>query len=290
MSTNPYGILGLQHGASEEEVKKAYKTLAKKHHPDKNGGTAEKFKEINEAYTQIIKGSDPMNDFPELSEIFKMFGMFGGGLGGGLGGLGGLSGLVRGPTILTKVNISLEQLEAGGNFKINYRRRIPTGKMNSVVSQTPFGMMQVMSPEEIEKDFEVEINIPPCHDERNLLVFPGLARADNQIPGDLHVEITVVKHQRFTRIGGSLDLLTEVEISLKEALTGFSREIIMLNNENPDTIELETIVDPYNTKRIKGYGMELAGVVGDLIIKFIIKFPVIISEDTKSIIKSLEDL
>src|SRR3989338_9117334 len=46
-----YKILGVQKGASKEEIKKAYKTLAKKYHPDlnKDAGAAEKFKELNEA-------------------------------------------------------------------------------------------------------------------------------------------------------------------------------------------------------------------------------------------------
>lgn len=48
-----YEVLGLQKGASEDDIKRAYKRLASKHHPDKNQGSKEaeeKFKEINEAY------------------------------------------------------------------------------------------------------------------------------------------------------------------------------------------------------------------------------------------------
>ena len=55
--TDPYSVLGLPHGASEEEVKKAYKRLAKKYHPDIAGNSEEaarKMQEINAAYDQII--------------------------------------------------------------------------------------------------------------------------------------------------------------------------------------------------------------------------------------------
>ena len=55
--TDPYSILGLAHGASDEEVKKAYKQLAKKYHPDIAGNSEEaarKMQEINAAYDQII--------------------------------------------------------------------------------------------------------------------------------------------------------------------------------------------------------------------------------------------
>lgn len=52
---NPYQVLGLKVGATPDEVKKAYRRLAKKHHPDL-GGDSELFKEINKAYDDIING------------------------------------------------------------------------------------------------------------------------------------------------------------------------------------------------------------------------------------------
>ena len=55
--SDPYEVLGLKQGASEEEVKKAYKTLAKKYHPDVTGNdpaAAKKMQEINSAYDAII--------------------------------------------------------------------------------------------------------------------------------------------------------------------------------------------------------------------------------------------
>ncbi len=56
MNRDPYEVLGLQHGASDEEVKRAFRKLAKQYHPDLNPGdkqAEERFKEINEAYDQI---------------------------------------------------------------------------------------------------------------------------------------------------------------------------------------------------------------------------------------------
>jgi 23S rRNA (pseudouridine1915-N3)-methyltransferase len=53
MSKNYYDILGVSKSASQDEIKKAYRKLAHKHHPDKPNGDEEKFKEINEAY-QVI--------------------------------------------------------------------------------------------------------------------------------------------------------------------------------------------------------------------------------------------
>lgn len=54
-----YVILGLKYGASKDEIKKAFHRLAHIHHPDKNGGDDKKFKEINNAYQELIKGNIP---------------------------------------------------------------------------------------------------------------------------------------------------------------------------------------------------------------------------------------
>jgi DnaJ-class molecular chaperone len=63
---NPYSTLGVQNGASESEIKKAFRDLSKKYHPDKKGGSQEKFVEISEAYSIL---SDP-----EKKGMFDRFG------------------------------------------------------------------------------------------------------------------------------------------------------------------------------------------------------------------------
>lgn len=51
-----HAILGVKHGASKEEIKKAFRTLAQRWHPDKQGGDEAKMKEINEAHFELMKG------------------------------------------------------------------------------------------------------------------------------------------------------------------------------------------------------------------------------------------
>ena len=53
---NPYKVLNIKQGASKEEVKKAYRIMARKHHPDAPGGSHEKFQEIQAAYDQVKSG------------------------------------------------------------------------------------------------------------------------------------------------------------------------------------------------------------------------------------------
>lgn len=282
--SNPYEILGLQPGASETDIKKAYRDLARKAHPDK-GGTEEKFRQINEAYAQITKGEDPMEAFPELDELFKIFANIST-MGQNISGFG-----IKGPTIRTKLDLTLEQLELGGKFLVKYQRNVPTGKFTNSVSSTPFGVMVVQIPEEIPKIFDLTIDIPKCYDYRKPLLFQRLAKADSLPPGDLEVNVVLLKHPIFTKVSGTLDLQTELEISLKESLIGFDREIKLLNSEETVKIECRSIVNPYDVKRIQNYGMKFDDdLYGDLLIKFRIIFPVLMSEETINVIKGLEDL
>lgn len=97
-----YEVLGIKKGASQSEIKKAYRKMAKKYHPDTNAGdeaAAEKFKEVSEAYSVL-------ND-PEKKKLYDQFGHAafdgtgqpGGSYGAGFGGAGGsgFSGFSQGP-------------------------------------------------------------------------------------------------------------------------------------------------------------------------------------------------
>jgi molecular chaperone DnaJ len=84
MATDYYTTLGVSRGATDDEIKKAYRRLAHKHHPDKSGGDEAKFKEINQAY-QVLKDKQKRAQYDQFGSAFEGAGGAGSGAGAGYG-------------------------------------------------------------------------------------------------------------------------------------------------------------------------------------------------------------
>src|SRR3989344_3569241 len=67
---NYYDLLGVSKSASEDEIKRAFRKLAHKHHPDKGGGDEKKFKEINEAY-QVLSNKEKRREYDQFGQTFS---------------------------------------------------------------------------------------------------------------------------------------------------------------------------------------------------------------------------
>ncbi len=106
MAQDHYSILGIARDASADEIKKAYRRLAHKHHPDKKGGDEEKFKEINEAY-QVLSNKEKRAQYDQFGQSFES------GSGGG-NPFGGFSGQGVNFEDLGGINDLFEQFFGGG--------------------------------------------------------------------------------------------------------------------------------------------------------------------------------
>lgn len=135
MSKNYYDILGVSKNASQDDIKKAYRELCKKYHPDKNGGDDSKIKEVNEAYATL--GDEQKRKEYDGQSAF-----------GGFGGFGGFSGfnfnhfknLAR--DINVTITISLEDAYYGCKHPVNvngklYAIDIPKGITSGKLLRLP---------------------------------------------------------------------------------------------------------------------------------------------------------
>jgi len=286
-----YGILGVPRGASEKEIRGAFRKLARKHHPDVNDNdpaSEEKFKEINEAYT-VLSDADSRRKYDRYGGDWKHADQFDrGGRGGGggfshfdMGDLGGMRGgrgsifdqffggmgaqEVRPPTPAEyKVEVSLEEAFSGAARRLQMQdgRRI-----------------EVKIPAGVNNGSRVHI------------------AAENTHGSAFYLVITVKEHAKFRRQGK--DLYVEVEAPLEDAILGGEMTVPTLTGKLALTLPQGT----QNGRRFRlaGQGMPtLSGSAndpksdvkhrGDLFATLKVKLPTEFTEEELDLFKKLRDL
>ncbi|KAL8532562.1 hypothetical protein ACS0TY_008957 [Phlomoides rotata] len=305
MGVDYYNILKVSRSATEEDLRKSYKRLAMKWHPDKNAvNTKEaeaKFKQISEAY-------DVLSD-PEKRQIYDLYGEEGlksglhpppkdrdsgyGGGGGGMGfkfsprdaedifeeffsgldvdkgkigGGGGEARLKKAAVMESKLACTLEELYKGS------RRKMKISRIVLDVSGKPITVEEVLS-----------IHIKPGWKKGTKITFPEKGNYEpGASPGDLIFVVDEKPHPSFKRDGN--DLIIHQRISLLDALTGKTLKLKTLDGRDL-TVAVSDIVKPGYEMVIENEGMPISkepGKHGDLRIKFDVKFPSRLSSDQKS--------
>ncbi|XP_031099382.1 dnaJ protein ERDJ3B [Ipomoea triloba] len=316
-----YDILQVPKGASEDQIKRAYRKLALKYHPDKNPGNEEankKFAEINNAY-EVLSDSEKRNIYDRYGEEgLKQHTASGGGRGAGMNiqdifssffGGGSMEEeeekIAKGDDVIIDLDASLEDLYMGGSQKVWREKNIlkpAPGKRrcncrNEVYHrQIGPGMFQQMTEQvcdqcpnvKFEREgYYITVDIEKGMQDGQEVVFyeDGEPKVDGE-PGDLKFRIRTAPHDQFKREGN--DLHTTVTITLVQALVGFEKTIKHLDDHLVD-IGSKGITKPKEVKKFKGEGMPLhfSNKKGDLYVTFEVLFPTSLTAEQKTKIKEV---
>nr|GLL30604.1 dnaJ protein ERDJ3B [Ipomoea trifida] len=309
-----YDILQVPKGASEDQIKRAYRKLALKYHPDKNPGNEEankKFAEINNAY-EVLSDSEKRNIYDRYGEEgLKQHAASGGGRGAGMNIQDIFSSFFTstvcfdGDDVIIDLDASLEDLYMGGSQKVWREKNIlkpAPGKRrcncrNEVYHrQIGPGMFQQMTEQvcdqcpnvKFEREgYYITVDIEKGMQDGQEVVFyeDGEPKVDGE-PGDLKFRIRTAPHDQFKREGN--DLHTTVTITLVQALVGFEKTIKHLDDHLVD-IGSKGITKPKEVKKFKGEGMPLhfSNKKGDLYVTFEVLFPTSLTAEQKTKIKEV---
>lgn len=348
MAKNYYDVLGVDKKATKEDIKKAFRKLAQKHHPDKGGDEAI-FKEITEAYATLAdekrrreydsygqsfgQGGAGGFDFSgfqngnvefDLSDLFEGFGdMFGGGM------RSGGTRVKRGRDISIDIEVSFKESILGakrqvlitkvgkcdictgtgakpgtemetcstcnGAGKVHETRNSPFGTFTSVrACATCEGSGKV--PKEkcatcsgrgiLKKEEELKIMVPAGIDGGEMIRMPGLGEAvKNGVPGDLYVKVHVKPHAVFKKHG--MNLIMDMPIKLTDALIGTTASIETVDGKKLE-VKIPPMTAPEETLRIRGKGVSVDSVQGDLLIKLTVSLPKKLTTKAKRAIEELK--
>jgi len=262
--TDYYKILGINKNATAEEIKKAYRGLAMKHHPDR-GGDEKKFKEIEEAYRILSDPAQKANyDNPNPfgngnmnEEVFEQFFRNPFGFGNGF------RSSPKNPSIHVTIDITLEDAFRGKT--IDAEIGLSNGKTKLVSISIPPG---------IETGMQVKYN------GMGETIHPKLQ------PGDLIATIRVLNHKIWQRQGDHL--IYEKSISAWDAMLGSTLTITTIDGKML-SINIPAGTQPETTLSCKGEGMPnvRSGQRGNLLIKIKVEIPKKISKEQAKLIEDI---
>lgn len=305
-----YDILGVSRNASEDEIRTAYRKLARQHHPDvnKSPDASKRFAEITEAY-DVLSDAEKRRQYDRFGRVDGAAGVGAGSTGGawsytsggrGPGGVGGVdpSGYGDFEDIFAEFFGGRSQSPFGGagaGARPSGRATQRPAKGQDVTADLPVTFLTAAKggTESVRLSIgtgsqpqQIEVKIPSGIEHGAKLRLKGRGRPGHQggPPGDLILSVSVGSHPHFRRDG--LDLLIDVPISIAEAALGTSVTIPLL--EGSADIRIPPGASSGQKLRLKGKGItSAAGRTGDLYAVIQIKGPAQLSDRARSILTEL---
>ena len=285
-----YKTLGVERTASAEDIKKAYRNLARKYHPDRNPGDKEaetRFKRINEAY-EVLSDAEKRANYDRLGSHYQQF-------GGGAGGFNWADYNTGGP-----------RYDFGEGGFSDFFASIFGGRNRSETYKQPIKGRDLEQPIEITLEEAYNgterilsrgnnrrrtIRIPPGAREgtRIRLAGEGEPGFANGQPGDLYLVVSVKPHPTFERRED--DLYTDLKIPLYTAVLGGDVVVPTLGGEVKLRIQPGT--QSGQTVRVKGRGMPRLRQPeqhGDLFARILIQVPTDLSGRELALFEQLASL
>ena len=310
-----YQTLGVSKSADQDEIKKAYRKLARQYHPDVNPDdpkAEEKFKEINEAY-QVLSDEDKRKKYNQFGSQWKQYQRTGGrpedfdwSQWAARGGAGG-------PQYRTVSQEDLEQMFGGGLGGFSDFFETLFGGMGGVrgsrrPARNPSAQTTAQG-RDIEHPVQISLE-EAFQGTTRLLSFEGGRRIEASIPagvksgskvrlsgqgaegprgaGDLYLKVEVQPHATFEREGD--DLRIDQPVDFFTALLGGEVKVATVNKEVKLTVPPES--DSGKTFRLKGLGMPVLGQTkkrGDLYVTLQIQVPKGLNAEQKKKFEELRD-
>lgn len=306
MTTNYYDVLEISKDATDEQIKQAYRNLAKQHHPDKKGGNKEKFQKIQEAY-DILYDKHKKNEydnktneniFEQFSSGFSFFNNF----------ANFFNQKIKKNDHIHKYSINLENVYFGIKKQFNLKKSIECklckkkcdacnglGRTEQKIQVAPNIIQGIQHPCKIcnttgkirnltcdkcnstgfiVEEKRIEIDIPKGVENGKKFIFQGWgeqATNSNEISGDFIIEIHVEEHPLLKRHG--LDLIHTERITLKDSIVGKNISIPYFNSIIHLNIKSFGIIDPNKKYGLDDRGLESNNKKGKLYINFTILYP-----------------